>query len=112
MGHASRDDQRGDRLWVRAPPAASIRGMTITAVPGVSVGHWTDVVGLTGVTVVVLPEPNVAAVEVRGAAPGTRETSLLAPGMKVETIQAIVLAGGRAFGLAPADGGGRAPAAE
>jgi len=78
--------------------------MTITAVPGVSVGHWTDVVGLTGVTVVVLPEPNVAAVEVRGAAPGSRETALLAPGMRVETIQAIVLAGGSAFGLAAADG--------
>ncbi|OFW65781.1 MAG: hypothetical protein A2Z12_04395 [Actinobacteria bacterium RBG_16_68_21] len=78
--------------------------MTITAVPGVRVGHWTDPIGLTGVTVVVLPEPNVAAVEVRGAAPGTRETSLLAPGMKVETIQAIVLAGGSAFGLAAADG--------
>lgn len=78
--------------------------MTITRVPGVRVGHWTDTVGLTGVTVVVLPEPNVAAVEIRGAAPGTRETALLAPGMKVETIQAIVLAGGSAYGLAAADG--------
>ena len=78
--------------------------MTITAVPGVKVGHWTDLVGLTGVTVVVLPEPNVAAVEIRGAAPGTRETALLAPGMKVEAIQAIVLAGGSAFGLAATDG--------
>ena len=78
--------------------------MTITAVPGVAVGHWSDPVGVTGVTVVVLPEPNVAAVEIRGAAPGSRETALLAPGMKVETIQAIVLAGGSAFGLAAADG--------
>jgi len=78
--------------------------MTLTSVPGVEVGHWSDRKGLTGVTVVVLPEPNVAAVEVRGAAPGTRETALLAPGMKVETIQAIVFAGGSAFGLAAADG--------
>ncbi|HEX9977921.1 MAG TPA: P1 family peptidase [Acidimicrobiia bacterium] len=78
--------------------------MTITAVRGVTVGHWTDSVGVTGVTVVVLPEPNVAAVEVRGAAPGSRETALLAPGMRVETIQAIVLSGGSAFGLAAADG--------
>jgi len=78
--------------------------MTITDVPGVRVGHWSDPVGMTGVTVVVLPEPNVAAVEVRGAAPGTRETALLAPGMRVEAVQAIALCGGSAFGLAAADG--------
>ena len=78
--------------------------MTLTAVPGVEVGHWTDLQGVTGVTVVSLPEPNVATVEVRGAAPGTRETALLAPGMRVEAVQAIVLAGGSAFGLAAADG--------
>lgn len=78
--------------------------MTITAVPGVKVGHWTDLEGLTGVTVIDLPEPNVTAVEVRGAAPGSRETALLEPGMRVETVQAITLAGGSAFGLAAADG--------
>jgi L-aminopeptidase/D-esterase-like protein len=77
---------------------------TITDVPGVRVGHWTDGEGLTGVTVIVLPEPNAAAVEVRGAAPGTREVALLQPGMKVETVQAIVLCGGSAFGLAAVDG--------
>jgi L-aminopeptidase/D-esterase-like protein len=78
--------------------------MTITNVPGVRVGHWTDPVGITGVTVVSFPEPNVAAVDIRGAAPGSRETALLAPGMKVETVQAIVLAGGSAYGLGSADG--------
>ena len=78
--------------------------MTLTAVPGVRVGHWTDPVGMTGVTVVVPPEPNVTAVEIRGAAPGTRETALLAPGMKVESVQAIALCGGSAFGLAAASG--------
>ena len=78
--------------------------MTITAVAGVRVGHWTDPVGLTGVTVVLLPEPNVTTGEVRGAAPGTRETALLAPGMKVEAAHAIALCGGSAFGLAAADG--------
>jgi L-aminopeptidase/D-esterase-like protein len=78
--------------------------MTITRVPGVRVGHWTDPVGMTGVTVVVPPEPNVTAVEVRGAAPGTRETALLAPGMKVESVQAIALCGGSAFGLDAASG--------
>jgi len=53
--------------------------MTITNVPGVQVGHWTDGAALTGVTVVTFPEPNSAAVEIRGAAPGTREVALLQP---------------------------------
>ncbi len=78
--------------------------MTITSIPGIEVGHWTDPVAMTGCTVVVVPEPNVAAVEIRGAAPGSRETALLAPGMRVETVQAILLAGGSAFGLAAAEG--------
>jgi L-aminopeptidase/D-esterase-like protein len=77
---------------------------TLTAVAGIRVGHWTDPVALTGCTVVDLPEPNVAAVETRGAAPGSRETALLEPGMLVEQVQAIVLSGGSAFGLAAADG--------
>lgn len=77
---------------------------TITAIPGVSVGHWTDPVGRTGCTVVDLPEPNVVTVETRGAAPGSRETALLEPGMAVEQCQAIVLTGGSAFGLSTADG--------
>ena len=77
---------------------------TLTAVPGVTVGHWTDLDAATGVTVVDFPEPNVAAVDVRGGAPGSRETALLAPGKKVEMIQALTLAGGSAFGLAAADG--------
>jgi L-aminopeptidase/D-esterase-like protein len=77
---------------------------TLTAVPGVRVGHWSDREALTGVTVMVFDEPNVAAVEARGAAPGTREVALLAPGMKVDAIQALVFAGGSAFGLAAADG--------
>jgi len=77
---------------------------TITAVPGVEVGHWTDLDAATGVTVINLPEPNLAAFEARGGAPGTRETALLAPSMKIETIQALVFSGGSAFGLASADG--------
>lgn len=76
----------------------------ITDVPGIGVGHWTHDTQPTGCTVIVLPEPNVVAVEVRGAAPGSRETALLAPGMRVEQAQAIVLSGGSAFGLATADG--------
>jgi L-aminopeptidase/D-esterase-like protein len=77
---------------------------TITAIPGIEVGHWTDTETATGVTVISFPEPNLAAFEARGGAPGTRETALLAPGMKLETIQALVFAGGSAFGLATADG--------
>jgi L-aminopeptidase/D-esterase-like protein len=77
---------------------------TITAIEGVEVGHWSDPDVGTGCTVVVFPEPNVAAGEVRGAAPGSRETALLEHGMRVEQIQAILLTGGSAFGLAAADG--------
>lgn len=77
---------------------------TITRIPGIEVGHWTDTVAGTGCTVVVLPEPNVVAVEVRGGAPGSRETALLEPGMRVEQCQAILLTGGSAFGLSAADG--------
>ena len=77
---------------------------SITSVPGVRVGHATNAEARTGVTVIDFPEPNVAAVEVRGAAPGSRETELLRPGMRVETIQSLVFAGGSSFGLAAADG--------
>lgn len=85
-------------------PLGPVAGGTLTSVPGVTVGHRTDRAGRTGCTVVVLPEPNVVAGEVRGAAPGTRETALLAPGMSVQRADAIVLTGGSVFGLAAADG--------
>jgi L-aminopeptidase/D-esterase-like protein len=79
--------------------------VTITDVPGVRVGHWSDLVGRTGCTVVLLPDEGaVAGVDVRGSAPGTRETDLLRPGMLVERAHAICLCGGSAFGLAAADG--------
>jgi L-aminopeptidase/D-esterase-like protein len=78
--------------------------VTLTAVPGVEVGHYTDPEGLTGVTVITFPEPNVATGEVRGAAPGTREIALLQPGSRIENIQALVFSGGSAYGLSTADG--------
>jgi L-aminopeptidase/D-esterase-like protein len=78
--------------------------VTLTAIAGVKVGHWTDPELRTGCTVIVLPEPNITGVDVRGGAPGTRETDLLAVGMRVEQVQAILLTGGSAFGLAAADG--------
>jgi L-aminopeptidase/D-esterase-like protein len=77
----------------------------ITEVDGVRVGHWTDADARTGCTVVLLPDDGaVAGVDVRGAAPGTRETDLLRPGMLVERVHAVCLSGGSAFGLAAADG--------
>ena len=73
-------------------------------VAGVRVGHWTDVVAQTGCTVVLLPEGTVASGEVRGGAPGTREFELLRPERLVAHIDAVVLTGGSAFGLAACDG--------
>jgi L-aminopeptidase/D-esterase-like protein len=79
--------------------------MTIRDVPGLRVGHWTDEVARTGCTVVLAPDTGaVAGVDVRGSAPGTRETDLLRPTALVERVHAICLAGGSAFGLAAADG--------
>jgi L-aminopeptidase/D-esterase-like protein len=77
---------------------------SLTDVPGIRVGHATDPIGLTGCTVVLCEAGAVAAVEVRGAAPGTRETALLAAGGLVGRVQAVLLTGGSAFGLAAADG--------
>ncbi len=77
----------------------------ITDVPGVQVGHWSDKDARTGCTVVLLPEAGAAiSVDVRGAAPGTRETDLLAPSNSVPVAHALVLTGGSAYGLAAADG--------
>jgi L-aminopeptidase/D-esterase-like protein len=76
----------------------------ITKVPGFRVGCWTDPVGLTGCTVVLCPQGTVGSGEVRGGAPGTRETDLLRPGTLVEEVNAVLLTGGSAFGLAAADG--------
>lgn len=79
--------------------------LTIRDVPGIRVGHWTDAVGRTGCTVVLAPDDGaVGGVDVRGSAPGTRETELLRPTALVERLHAICLAGGSAFGLAAADG--------
>jgi len=79
--------------------------LTLRDVPGLRVGHWTDATGLTGCTVVLAPDSGVVAgVDVRGSAPGTRETDLPRPTALVERINAICLAGGSAFGLAAADG--------
>lgn len=86
-------------------PAASLPfAGALTDVAGLEVGHFTDARRPTGCTVVIAREGAVAGVDVRGAAPGTRETDLLAPGNLVQQVHAIVLAGGSAWGLAAADG--------
>jgi len=76
----------------------------ITDVDGVRVGHWTDPAARTGCTVVLFPEGTVASGEVRGGAPAARETALLDPTKAVTRLDAVVLTGGSAFGLASADG--------
>ncbi len=76
----------------------------ITDVPGIKVGHYTDREAATGCTVVLCETGAVAGVDVRGSAPGTRETDLLRPMNLVERVHAILLSGGSAFGLDAAGG--------
>lgn len=71
---------------------------------GYRVGHWTDAPRRTGCTVVLAPGGTTAAVDVRGGAPGTRETGVFTPGNLISEIHALVFAGGSAFGLAAASG--------
>jgi L-aminopeptidase/D-esterase-like protein len=77
---------------------------TITAVPGIKVGHHTLAERPTGCTVILAEAGATAGVDVRGAAPATRETDLLRPGNLVQVAHAIVLSGGSAFGLDSASG--------
>ncbi|MGD9301384.1 MAG: P1 family peptidase [Desulfobacterales bacterium] len=76
----------------------------LTDVRGILVGHFTDTRAVSGVTAVLCPRGAVAGVDVRGSAPGTRETDLMAPHNLVEKAQAVVLSGGSVFGLSAADG--------
>jgi len=77
---------------------------SLTDIPGVLAGHWTDSINMTGCTVVLLRGSAVTGVDVRGSAPGTRETDLLRPCNLVQRAHALLLCGGSAFGLAAADG--------
>src|SRR5690348_4054640 len=78
---------------------------TLTAVPGLTVGHWTHPGGATGCTVILGPEAGLrAACAVRGRATGTRELDALHPRHLVPRIDAILLSGGSAYGLGAADG--------
>ncbi len=77
---------------------------SIVDVPGLRVGHFTMTDRLTGCSVVMAPNGAVGAVDVRGAAPGTRETDLLDPVNLVDKVHAVLLSGGSAFGLDAASG--------
>ncbi len=77
---------------------------SIADVTGLETGHFTDPRRPTGCTVVIARDGAVGGVDVRGAAPGTRETDLLAPTNLVERVHAILLAGGSAWGLDAATG--------
>src|SRR5271157_3996115 len=93
----------GATLLPRSARAATSEG-GITDVQRVKVGHFTDARRPTGCTVLLFEKGATAGVDVRGAAPGTRETDLLNPVNTVQQVQAILLTGGSAFGLDAATG--------
>jgi L-aminopeptidase/D-esterase-like protein len=76
----------------------------ITAVPGISVGHWTNAEAATGCSVVLCSDGATASVDVRGGAPGTRNTDLLGQGNTVQEIHGVLLTGGSEFGQDAAAG--------
>lgn len=86
--------------WRRGDSVRPVSGV----LAGVRVGHWSDTAARTGCTVLLFPGGTVASGEVRGGAPGTREWALLAPERTVARVDAVLLTGGSAFGLAAADG--------
>lgn len=93
-------DQKARKSSTDAPK----RYNAITDVAGIEVGHCTDIDNLTGTTVILTRGGAVAGVDVRGAAPGTRETDAINPINLIEQVHAVVLTGGSAYGLAAADG--------
>ena len=91
-------------LGVPSPSQAQELAWGLTAIPGLKVGHFTLNERPTGCTVVLAEGGAVGGVDVRGGAPGTRETALLDPVNTVQEVHAVVLAGGSAFGLDAASG--------
>jgi L-aminopeptidase/D-esterase-like protein len=84
--------------------ARSVDAGSITDIPGIRVGHFTHTQRPTGCTVVLFDQGAVGGVDVRGSAPGTRETDLLNPLNTIQQVNAFVLSGGSAFGLDAATG--------
>lgn len=85
-------------------PLSATSGLGLTDVSGIKVGHFTSQQRPTGCTVVLCEAGAVAGVDVRGSAPGTRETDLLNPINSVQQVHAVVLTGGSAYGLETATG--------
>ena len=85
-------------------PVDTVERITLRDVPGLQVGHATDAERITGCTVVLAAGGAVGGVDVRGSAPGTRETDVVRPTGLVDRIHGVCLSGGSAFGLAAADG--------
>lgn len=81
-----------------------LENKTLTAIDGIQVGHAADADARTGCTVIIYAEGATAGVDVRGAAPGTRETEAIRPGRLIQKAHAVLLTGGSAFGLAAAGG--------
>src|SRR5690606_4698604 len=107
-GRGSGVPSGGRRLSMASDVEAPYRELendTLTAVTGLLVGHWTDSVARTGCTVVLTPEGGcIGSGRALGPAPGSRETSLLEPDKTVGSVDAVVLSGGSAYGLAAAHG--------
>ena len=97
-----------DNDFVMTHPTATVNSIadstSITDVVGIEVGHFTDSRRPTGCTVIITRAGAVGGVDVRGAAPGTRETDLLHPSNLVDSVHAVLLAGGSAWGLDAAAG--------
>ena len=81
-----------------------MKEINIADIDGIRIGHAEDKIGATGCTVLICEEGASAGVDVRGGAPGTRETDLLDPVQMVQKAHAVVLSGGSAFGLDAAAG--------
>ena len=82
----------------------AIHNNSLTSLQGILVGHYTDQRRPTGCTVVLCPKGAVAGVDVRGAAPGTRDTDVLSPSNTVQEVHGLLLSGGSAYGLDAAGG--------
>ena len=105
------DRRQFTKLALSVPLMSKLQGSQVpeyagglTDIQGIQVGHFTDGRRPTGCTVVIAEEGAIASVDVRGSAPGTRETDLLDPRNTVQRLHAVVLSGGSAFGLDAASG--------
>jgi len=92
------------RAQTSAPPDKTTKARGLTEVAGIKVGHYTLTERPTGCTAILTPKGTTGGVDVRGGAPGTRETDLLSPVNSVEIVNAITLSGGSAYGLDAAQG--------